>query len=73
MFSERKGIKEADIFVKKKLWQQFFQELLFLDGGKYGTNHMNTKSDKMFVQKGNLSEKDMTCTGVIKVRLDLIW
>ena len=53
MFSERKGIKEADIFVKKKNDDNsFFQELLLLDGEKYGTNHMNTKSDKTFVQKG---------------------
>ena len=59
---------------KKNDDNSFFQELLLLDGEKYGTNHMNTKSDKTFVQKGKFEwKKDVTCTGVIKVRLDLIW
>ena len=35
MFSERKGIKETDIFVEKND-NSFFQELLFLDGLKHG-------------------------------------
>ena len=60
MFSERRSIKEADIFVgKKNDDNSFFQELLFLDGGKHGTNHMNTKSDKRFVQKGKFERKRM--------------
>lgn len=56
MFSERKGIKETDIFVEKND-NSFFQELLFLDGLKHGQIIWIQKVIKGLCKKGNLSEK----------------
>lgn len=52
-----------------------FHSSLFPDGKKYGTNHMAAKSDKRFLRKGNFEKRIFSCTlsGVIKLRLDLIW
>lgn len=70
----RQGIKNGDIFSWGKMIT-LFHSSLFPDGKKYGTNHMAAKSDKRFLRKGNFEKRIFSCTlsGVIKLRLDLIW
>ena len=60
VFREEKYYRSRYFCWKKKNDDNsFFQELLFLDGGKHGTNHMNIKSDKRFVPKGKFERKRM--------------